>query len=243
MSEPQVDLQDVAQMHDLLLRFKPSEAAHDASLCPFCETAHDGVVASTDDTPLGGGDMSNKTYTDEDVAAMLAPLREELAELKASQDQAAVEARFAAQETAHAEAIAELQLQLDQAKAEAAASQQLHDDLVAYLEEEGAKAEAEAALAARREEVKAAVADIFDADHIEANLDRWASLEADTFDALVADWTAIRGAKADSKAEAETPISSTAMETAAQNTNEGKTSYLNLLRNPAAVRAVGAPRT
>ncbi len=243
------DLKDVTQMHELLMRFKPSEASHDVSLCPICDTAEDGSAAHNDDTPLGGGDMSNKTYTDEDLQALLGPVQEELATLKASQDQAAIEARIEELTTKHQDELAELQDKVDSAAAEAEASKNAHDELVAYLDEEGARAVAEAALVARRDEVKAAVAGTFSEEHIEENLDRWASLDAEVFEAMLIDWkaaaTAAVAVTPDEDKKDEKPIASSAMTASADDSHEpANMSDLrrNLLRDPSAVKSVGATR-
>jgi DNA repair exonuclease SbcCD ATPase subunit len=196
------DLNTAKSLHDLLLneQYKPSEASHDASLCPFCTAEVDGADADTT-TPPGGGDMSNNTYTEEDlqaaVQAALAPVQAELSEIKTSQEQAEIDARFAELTEAHEATVAELQAQLDTATAEAEAEAAKHDELVAYLQDLASAEAAQAALEARRTEVAAAVADIFEEDHVKANLDRWAAMDDEAFQAFVADFSAVKADKAD----------------------------------------------
>lgn len=191
--------------------------------------------------------MSNKTYTDEELQAILAPVQDELAELKASQDQAAIDARVEALEVKHQEALAELQDKVDSAAAEATASKQGYDELVSYLDEEGARATAEAALVARRDEVTAAAAGTFSDEHIEESLDRWASIDAEVFEAMLVDWKAVAAAAVapkDDKSKDE-PIASSAMTAGADGSHEPTNISdvrRNLLRDPRAVKSVGATR-
>ena len=162
------------------------------------------------------------TYTQDElqqqIADALGPVAQELSDLKASQEQAAIEARINELAETHDAEKAELQAMLDQAKAEAEASKLAHDELVAFLEEEAAKADAEAALDARREEVAAVVADIFDDKYIEENLDRWASMDAEAFEALSHDWTAAKSAKTEESEEKPDPLATTAMQAHADDT-------------------------
>lgn len=191
-----MDSETAKRMHDLLLSIKPLASHHEASLCAVCEVAVDGAASRADNTDPQGGDMSNKTYTEDELQAEIAGLRNELDEIKASQEQAAIEARITELTESHEAQVAELQAQLDTATAAAEATKQQYEELVAFLDQEAAAAAAEEALKARREEIKTLVSDYFNEEHIEANLDRWASLDVDVLDALVEDWKAAAAAAA-----------------------------------------------
>jgi DNA repair exonuclease SbcCD ATPase subunit len=231
-------------MHNLLLSNKPSEAVHDASLCPLCV---DDDITQPNDTIHGGGDVT--TYTKEEldsaVAEAVAPLRDELEALKASQDEAAIEARINEMTEAHEAQVAEIQGQLDTAKAELEAAVAKYDELIAMIEQSEKDREAAEALEARRVEVKAAVADTFNEEYVEANLDRWASLDAEAFEAILADWKAAAKAMATDKDGKETLVS-TAMEIGSGDGDEGPSVSdirRGLHRNRNEVRRVGATRS
>lgn len=216
---------DVKKMHELLLAYKPSEASHDASLCPLCEVAEDGSATHDDTKAIAsgegtdstadssgltedpeGGDMSNQTFTDEEYQA----LKAELEALKTSQEQAAVETRINEMTESHKVALSELQAQLDTTTAALDASKAQYDELVAFLNGEAERAEIERTLEARREEVRALAAEIFsDADYIETRLDEWASLSAEDLEARFADFKV--AAKASLGGQQKKEIVSTAM--------------------------------
>lgn len=182
---------DVKRIHDLLLVGKPSEASHKASLCPLCAESPDGDdTHEIDDT--SGGDVSTFTQgdLDEAVAKATAEIQAKLDSYLQEQGLAEVEVRLSEMADAHEAEVAELKAQIDTAVASAEAVKTERDELVAYLDEVGAQAEAEQALEARREEIQSAVADIFGAEHIEANIERWASLEDEAFEAVLSDWNA-----------------------------------------------------
>ena len=193
------------------------------------------------------------TYTQEELQAQIAeavgPVAQELADLKASQEQAAIEARMNELAEQHEAEKADLQAQLDHATAEAEAAKRAHDELVAFLEEETAKAEALAVLDARRQEVKVVVAEIFsDEEYIETNLDRWASMDVEAFEAQVEDWKAAQAAMkvedTDKEEEKVDPLESTAMQAssdgAADSSPDMTAIRRSLARNRRGVSQVGA---
>jgi len=225
---------DAKQIHDLLLVSKPSEAEHNASLCPYCDESQDGSDSHVHDGTLGG-DVSTYTQDDIDnaVAAATAEIRAELETLKQEQGIAEVEARLSDMTEAHEAKVAELQAQIDTAEANAEAVKTERDELVSYLDEVKTQAEAEQALAARREEVKEAVASLFSEEHIEANLDRWAALEAEAFESALADWTAsaakaVKAAGEETGATEKTAAAATAM---TQNSDGGGRSVADIRRS------------
>jgi len=182
------------------------------------------------------------------VAEAVAEVQSKLDEIVASQDQAAIDARFAEQTEAHEAAVAELKAEVDAATAAAESAQKAHDDLVAYLAGEQEKAEADAAFEARKTEVAEVVGDRFSAEYVEANIERWASLEAEVFAAQVADWEAQavavqEAAKASAKPSSEKTEPVTAMTAGADtDLNDGPdvaSVRKELGRNRQAVRSVG----
>lgn len=206
---------DVQRIHDLLLREKPSEASHDASLCPLCEESHDGDDTHADDT--SGGDVTTYTQADLDnaVAEAVAPLQAKLDALLEEQGQAEVENRITELTEAHEAKVAELQAEIDSAVAAAEAAKAERDELVQFLADAQAAQEAEAAAEARKAEIKEAVAGLFSEERIEERLETWASLEPEAFETILADAKAAaeaaKAAKVDD-ADDKTPAVSTAMQ-------------------------------
>lgn len=186
------------------------------------------------------------TYTQEELQAAVAdavgPIQSELDELKASQEQAAIEARITELAEQHEAEKAELQAQLDQATAEAETSKRAHDELVAFLEEEAAKAEAEAARSARREEIKDVVSAIFSEEYVEANIDRWASMDVEAFESLAADWKAVEAQKEEAEDQEKDPLATTAMQASTDGAPTPDLAAIRqgLARNRQGVRSVGA---
>lgn len=244
---------DVKEKHDLLLAHKPDEASHDASVCPMCEEGAGAHDLAHEENSQGGGDTLS-TFTEEQVqvkiAEATASLQAQLDEIKASQDQAAIDARFAEQAEAHQAEKAELQAQIDAATAAAEAAQKAHDDLVAFLAGEQEKADQAAAFEARKAEVAEAIGDRFSKDYVDANIDRWAQLDAEVFEAMVADWEAAAAAQLEAAKAAEKNASKgktepvTAMTAAAAGDADGAPDVAqvrkDLARNRSAVRSVGA---
>lgn len=161
--------------------------------------------ADTDSLDLTeGGDEVSKTFTQEEMDAVLAKvesLSAELAELKASAEAEAVDAKIAELEEAHAVAVAELQSQLDTAVLEAEEAKKLVEDAKAFAEAEAQAWQEAAESAARKEDRLARVKEVasFPEDYLEANADRWSAMDEDSFEAALSDYAAVP--KAESAAE------------------------------------------
>ena len=145
---------------------------------------------------LGGGDMSQKTFTEDElneaIAAALAPVKAELDSLKESAAADEVEKRIEKLEADHAEAIEALKTQVDTLTIERDAARSEFDAFKAELEAIAAK-EAEAAeVAARTEERVAKVKEVasFSDEHVAANTARWAEMSDEAFESLLLDYAA-----------------------------------------------------
>lgn len=242
------NLSELVKIHDTLLSLKPSQATHDETLCVLCNGNADGAETTTEQSPERG-DMSQ--YTEEDLQAAVAnatkPLQDELAAVKASQEQAAIEGRIAEITEKFEADVAELQGQLDTAVAAAEAATKQYEELTSFLSEEQEKIEAQAALDARTEEVRAAVASRFSAEYVDENIGRWAALAAEEFDSLVSDWDAAAKAATTQSDEVVTEetdlLSSSAMVAAADDGGTAQPSIsgarINLMRNRNSLRTIG----
>jgi hypothetical protein len=214
-------MDELRQAHDELLKNKPDTAVHDETDCIFCNEEFNSE---------GGGDM--KTFTEDElnaaVEAAIEPVQAELNELKNAQAQGEVDTRVA---EANAEAdrrVAEVQTQLDEAMVQKGAAEKELSDTVDFLvAEEAAKREA-AEIAARTDERKVSIEElaVFEADYVEANMERWLALEDEDFAALVEDWKTIASSKA-SESEGEesetTPIPDSAMNSTRDSAGSSKT--------------------
>jgi DNA repair exonuclease SbcCD ATPase subunit len=192
-------------MHDLLLSVRPDGAVHDATACIWCSP-----VQATDDSDRTEGGVLDVSITQEDldkaVAAAVAPLQTELEALrKFKADVESTDAAKAAEqaiEEAKAEA-AELQGKLDAATIAATEANTKYEDLLAWLAAEAEKAEQEAQIAALRDERVEAVKalKLFPEEYVEENAQRYAEMPAEIFEASVADWKAVKAAKATEESE------------------------------------------
>lgn len=179
-------------LHDKMLDEMPERAQHDSAECPFCNPQN-----STET----GGNMSETSFTKDEVQAQVAAavaeatrsISEELESFKASQEAAEVEARIAEAKAELEERVSGLQAELDAKVIEAETAKNAHAELVALLEAEEARVAEEAAAAERRDARVAAVSEAasFSEDYIAANADRWASLDDEIFEALIADYKAV----------------------------------------------------
>ena len=175
-------------LHDELLASMPEGASHDTESCQWCS---DPELAEV----INGGDMSDATFTQEDLDAAVSQavdaatqsLKDQVADLRTDQEKAAVEARIA-------EVRAELEAEVEAANAalaevesKATAAEQAHADVVAWLAGEKESAERAAELATRAEERKAAVKEIasFSDEYLDANASKWAEWADDDFDTFV----------------------------------------------------------
>lgn len=233
----------VRALHDLLMSSKPSEASHDASLCPICVASADGND-SHNDTFHGGGDVS--TYTQDEletqISAAVTPIQAKLDELLASQEQAAIDARTAEMTETHKSEVAEVQEKLDKAMADVEAAKAAREELVSFLESEQAEIDAKAAFDTRREEVASLVEGTFSKEYVDSNIDRWAALEEDAFEAMLADCKAINSTSGGTSTKKNPAPVSTAMVNGADLGQSKDVSEIRraLQKNREAVRAVGA---
>lgn len=145
--------------------------------------------------------MSEKTYTDPEVQALVTAavaeatkdLSAELESLKSSLTASESDAKIAQIQADADEKVADLQAQLDAKVIEAQASKTAHDELVAYLEGEATRVETEAAAEARKEERVKAVSEAasFPEEYVTANTDRWAAMDDEAFELLLADYKSV----------------------------------------------------
>jgi len=235
------DSPSVRALHDLLLSNKPSEASHDASFCPICVESADGND-SHNDTFHGGGDVS--TYTQDEleaqISAAVTPIQAQLDALLASQEQAVIDARISEMAETHKSEVAEIQEKLDKAMADVEAAKAAREELVSFLESEQAEIDAKVALDTRSKAVASKVEGMFSKEYVESNLERWASLDEEAFEAMLADWKAANTSTS-SENKNSGPVS-TAME---NSTDSGQSKDVSAIRralqmNRESVRAVGA---
>lgn len=177
------------EVHDRLVDQRPETAACPAD-CIFCS----GEYASSMQEDII---VSDKTYTEEEIAAAVATatadLRAELDAMKSSAETAEVDARIAAAKAEADVQVAELQVRIDALTVESEAAKADRDAITTWLDAESAKTVAEAEAAARLEGRVAAVAAVitFPEDRIEERKSDWASLSDEAFEALVADYKAL----------------------------------------------------
>lgn len=154
----------------------------------------------------------NMTTNDDDVKALVEKaVAEATSELQAKLDE--VEAAKAALETKDVEVtitalntqIKDLQAKLDTAVLETEAAKTERQELVAFLESENAKTEREAELSKLRDERTAQVAAVatFPEEYLAANVERWAQMSDDDFEAALADYALV--AKKDPNADDKIP--------------------------------------
>lgn len=177
------------QQHDELLEQVPAGAIHDVAECPLCN----GSIG--DDQALERGEKS--MYSEDELKAAVdgavAPLQERIKELLTSTEQAELETKIAEAKTPLEEQIADLQGQLDAAVLETQAAKDELTNTVSYLETAKADEEAEVEFTRVREEriTQVREAASFAEDYVEANADRWAHMDAESFDAALDEWKMI----------------------------------------------------
>lgn len=178
----------LVELHNQMLLSRPDGATHDTENCPLCSIEHEDH----------GGKMSDTTYTDSEVQALVSAavaeatkdLAKDLDDLRATQSVQEWEAKI---EEAKAEVeakVAELQAQLDVKDSEAETAKTALADLTTFLEEAKATTEREAEIAARTEARVSAVKEVatFSEEHLAANAQRWAAMDDESFEALLADY-------------------------------------------------------
>lgn len=184
-----MDVAQLKQQHDELLAEIPAGVIHDIAECPLCN----GSIG--DDQALEGGVQS--MYSEDDlkmaVDGAVAPLQARIAELMTSHEQAELESKIAEAKTPLEEQVVDLQGQLDAAVLEAQTAKDELANTLTYLETAKADAEAEAEIAqlrdARITQVREAAS--FTEEYVEANADRWARMDEESFDAALAEWAMI----------------------------------------------------
>lgn len=169
------------------------KAEHISSSCELCESENAALIK--------GGDTVT-TYTEDEVKGLVAkavqeataPLEAKLDEVRTSKEQEAVDSKIAALEAAHAEELDALKAELDTANVKATEVQSNYDGLVDFLESEKAAAEKAAAVEAKKASRLDAVKEVasFDDAYLEANIDRWANMDDEDFEALTASWDAVK---------------------------------------------------
>lgn len=172
--------------------------------------------------------MSEKTYTDPEVQALVTAavaeatkdLSAELESLKSSMTASESDAKIAQIQIEADEKVADLQAQLDAKVIEAQAATTARDELVAFLEGEATRVEAEAAAEARKEERVKAVSEAatFPEEYVSANTERWASMDDEAFETLLADY---RSVSAKSGAETTTIVPTTSLQATRDETTSG----------------------
>ena len=182
-------------------------------------TGHSGP--STSNSERGGDTVEGKTYTEDEfqaaVADAIAPIQVELDALNAAADADAVESKIAEIKAGVDDQVAELEKKLDTAVLEAQAATEERDAVVAWLEAEATSAVEAAEIAARRDERLSRVKEVasFPEDRLEANAERWASMDDETFEALLADYAAVSTAKTNEEGEGKGSESDEALVTTA----------------------------
>ena len=197
---------NLQEVHDRLVAEMPEGCEHDPEECIFCN----GEYASEEQ----GGNVSDKTYSQEEVDALVAaaiasalePLQAELNEFKAGQVSAEVEAQIAAAREEMEAQIAELTSKLDAAVLEAETAKTARDEIQQWLENVAAEEAAAAEVAERREARIAQVTEVvqFPEEYIEQRADKWAAATDEEFEALLADYKAL-AEKAKSTSESPLP--------------------------------------
>lgn len=177
-------LMSAKELHDQWLDQKPEGASHDPGACPFCEVKPPEEPEKS---------MSDKTFSEEEVAAKVAaalkPLEDRIAAYEAEQAEGAVEAKIAEAVEPLEAKVAELQKDLDVKIAEADAAKAQVEEIEAYLAAEEAAKEEAAAREERQENRRAQVKEHanYTDEHIEANLERWTDMEDAEFAGFIED--------------------------------------------------------
>lgn len=143
----------------------------------------------------------SKTYSEDEALALVTAavaeatkdLSAELDDLKATKTASEWETKIADLKVETDAKVADLQAQLDGKVIEAQASKTAHDELVAFLDSEKERTELEAAVNARKEERVKAVAEAatFPEEYLTANTERWATMDDEAFEALLADYKSV----------------------------------------------------
>lgn len=191
-----------------------------------------------------------KTYTEEEYNALskqVEDLQAKVTELSAAAGDAELDARVAEARAELDEQVADLQSKLDTATLEAETAKKAHDDVIAYLEAEQQAAEEVAQFEAKKVERIEQVREVasFSDEYIDANADRWASMDDESFTASLEDWKAIAtkareaaGSTEEEGGDGEIPPE-TAMASGRTNKNDNKNDSLAPVREVMGLRLVG----
>lgn len=196
------------ELHDRLLAEQPTGAAHDKAKCPLCamETIDQGGTVTHAPEPKGGSGVS--TYSEEDLQAKVAEavskatkdLNDELAAIKAGQEQTEIDAKIAEATAERDTQIADLQGQLDRAVVEAAEAKKAKEDLEAFLQSE-VEAAANAELASARKDDRLTkireVAAHIPEEYLSEHGDRFAAMSDEDFEARLEEMRVIAGKATD----------------------------------------------
>jgi len=182
-------------LHDRVLECKPEDAMHPDD-CPLCL-----IETATEITTNGGIPVSEKTYTSQEVEALVAAavakstedLSQELSELKVTKESADTEGKIAAAKADADAQVTEIQKRLDEAVIEAQQVKQERDEIVAYFTEVEAAEAMKAEIESRQEERALRVAAIvtFPEEYVTERAEKWAALSDEDFDATLADYKAL----------------------------------------------------
>lgn len=177
---------------------RPEGAEHPED-CPICEEARE--VATGEIIDNGGTHVSEKTYTSDEVEALVAAavakateeLSAELEGFKSSQETAEIDEKIAAAKAEAEAQVAEIQMKLDESVIEAQQAKQERDEIMAWLEATAADAALAAEVEARRESRIAAVAEVvtFPEEYVAERASKWAAQSDDEFEVTLADYRAI----------------------------------------------------
>jgi hypothetical protein len=182
------------EMHDQLVTQRP-EGASCPEDCPFCAGTY------KEESHMGGNNVSDKTYSEDEVKAQVAaavaeavaPLQSELDKFRLGEETAAVEARITELRAELEAQVADLTSKLDAAVIEAQTAKQERDDIEAWLKAEDERVRQETEAASRRDTRIAQVAEVvtFPGEYVQERADKWASLSEEEFETLLADYKAL----------------------------------------------------
>lgn len=234
---------DLVVSNFLTKRFTEIASAVDAfdqeSLIEDNNMPNNKSLENTFDLPQGGVTMENTEL--QAANAKIAELEAKLSELEAAQDAQKVEDRIAELQQSHEtdlEAVkaelASVKAELDTATLKAEQSEAKYTELVDYLDAEEASRVAAEEAAARKDERVAKVKEIakFSDEYITKRENEWAELSDEHFEVLLEDLKAVASADPVKPNGADaTPPRETAMSGSEDNSNVGKMSVADMIRD------------
>lgn len=204
-------------MHDDLLAKLPKDSIHDETACPVCLAAA-GAPIQEEASVTQKTDAELAADTQRAITEATAPLLAELEQLRESQSAAAQEAKLAEVREPLEARIAELETALEVETNKVAALEAQWTEAVAALEAADVEAKEAAAAIARADEREAAIKEVasFKDDYYTADRKaKWAGMEQDAFDDLLAQITESASAAGGQRREVLRPTAMTAAEQAA----------------------------